>query len=143
MIAAGFEFPDVLHYHVADQTWVRDDGDGTVTVGITALGLRLAGEFYMCRPKRPGTVVECGRALALVELAKSVVSVHAPLTGTVLAVNAAVEADPALVHRDPYGDGWLARLQPADWVAEQAQLLHGEPVAAAMAHHAWLNREAL
>ena len=143
MITAGFEFPDALLYQVADQTWVREEVDGTVSVGITALGLRLAGEFYMCRPKRPGTRVERGRALALVELAKSVVSVHAPLTGTVLAVNAAVEADPALVHRDPYGGGWLARLQPADWATDRALLVHGEPVLAAMAHHAWLNREAL
>ncbi len=143
MIAAGFEFPEALHYQVEDQVWAREEADGTVTVGITALGVRLSGEVYMCRPKRPGTLVERGRSLAVVELAKSIVSVRSPLGGTVVAVNERLAGAPELVHQDPYGEGWLARLQPADWAADRAALLHGEPVAAAMAHHAWLHREAL
>ena len=48
---------------------------------------------------------------------------------------------PELVHEDPYGAGWLARLELTRFEEDRAALLTGEPVAAAMAHHAWLNRE--
>lgn len=140
MNVAGLEFPGDLHYLVEHQVWARLQGDGTATVGITALGIAQAGEIYMCRPKWPGSVIEQGRSIAVVELAKSIVSVKSPVRGTVTAINTALEKSPELVHRDPYGEGWLARVQLADFDADRAALLHGEPVAAAMAHHAWLSR---
>lgn len=140
MQAAGFLFPDELHYDVADQVWARVDADGLVTVGVTALGAHLAGEMFMCRPKSPGVQVERGRGIAVTELAKSIVSVKSPVSGTVRAVNEALAARPERVHEDPYGEGWLARVEPSDLAADLAALLHGEPVAAAMAHHAWLHR---
>ncbi len=140
MKAAGLEFPDELHYLVEHQVWARLEGDGTATVGITALGIAQAGEIYMARPKSVDSVVEQGRAIAVVELAKSIVSVKSPVRGTVVAVNERLADAPELVHRDPYGEGWLARVRLADFEADCAALLHGEPVAAAMAHHAWLSR---
>jgi glycine cleavage system H protein len=135
----GFEFPDGLYYCVEPQTWARMEADGTVTVGITALGIRQSGEIYMCRPKGVGVAVEQGRSVAVVELAKSIVSVKSPVTGEVVQVNPRLAQAPELVHLDPYGRGWLARLRPTRWEADQALLAHGEPVAAAMEHHAWLN----
>lgn len=139
MNVLGLDFPDALHYHVAHQVWARPDDDGLFTVGITALGIRLSGEIYMCRPKSVGQVVEQGRSVAVVELAKAIVSVKSPLSGEVVEVNAALAAQPELVHTDPYGRGWLVRLKPAAWDAERAALVHGDAVPAAMAHHAWLN----
>lgn len=139
MNVLGFEFPDSLHYHVEHQVWARPEADGTVTVGITALGIKLSGEIYMCRPKSVGQVVEQGRSIAVVELAKAIVSVKSPLSGTVVAVNDALAARPELVHSDPYGSGWIARLAPADWAAESGALVHGDAVAEAMRHHAWLH----
>lgn len=141
MIAAGFEFPDDLHYLVEHQVWARPEADGTVTVGITSLGVKLSGEVFMARARAPGTVVAQGQGIAVVELSKSIVSVKSPVGGTVLATNALLDEQPERVHRDPYGQGWLARLQPTDWPANAARLLHGAPVIAAMAHHAWLFRE--
>jgi len=140
MNVAGFEFPDALHYHVEHQTWARVEGDGSATVGITALGIKLSGEIYMCRPKSVGQVVEQGKSIAVVELAKAIVSVKSPLSGTVVGVNAQLATAPELVHLDPYGRGWIARLAPAAWDRERAALVHGESVAVAMAHHAWLNQ---
>ncbi len=142
MLSAGFEFPDELWYHVEHQVWARLQADGTVVVGITSLGVHLAGEVYMCRPKRVGTVVEAGRSVAVVELAKSIVSVKSPVGGQVVEVNPLLAEQPMQVYREPYGAGWLARLAPSDWAADQAALLHGEPVAAAMAQHAWLFQQA-
>lgn len=140
MLIAGCEFPDALWYHAEHQVWARLQGDGSAVVGITALGIKLAGEIYMCRPKSVGSVVEQGRSIAVVELAKSIVSVKSPVRGQVVEVNVQLEAAPELIHRDPYGAGWLARVMLADWAADSAALLHGEPVAAAMQRHAELNR---
>ncbi len=138
---AEHRFPSDLYYCVEHQVWARLQGDGTATVGITSLGIALAGgEIYMCRPKAVGSIVEAGRSLAVVELAKSIVSVKSPVRGVVVEVNPLLAESPERVHEDCYGEGWLARLQLADFEADRAGLLHGEPVAAAMEHHAWLNR---
>lgn len=137
----GMADPAELFYLVEHQVWARLEGDGTATVGITRLGVQLAGEVYMARPKGVGVAVEQGRAVAVVELAKSIVSVKSPVTGTVEAVNGRLAAEPERVHEDPYGDGWLARLRLADFEADRAALITGEAVAPAMAHHAWLHRQ--
>lgn len=137
---AGDAFPADLYYLVEHQTWARLHGDGTATVGITALGIRLAGEIYMCRPKSVGSEVEQARSIAVVELSKSIVSVKSPLRGVVVEVNAALEEQPELVHRAPYGEGWLARVRLGDFEADRAALVHGDAVGPAMARHAWLQR---
>lgn len=132
--------PVDLHYLIEHQVWARLHGDGTATVGITQLGIQLSGEVYMCRAKRVGTALKQGGTVAVVELSKSVVAVKTPVSGTVSAVNELLDEQPELVHRDPYGAGWIARLQLADFAADQAALLSGDAVAPAMAHHAWLHR---
>jgi glycine cleavage system H protein len=129
-------FPADLHYLVEHDVWARLDGDGTATVGITALGIKLSGEIYMCRAKPVGTVVEQGRSIAVVELAKAIVSVKCAVSGTVLAVNPRLEEAPQLVHTDPYREGWIARLALADVERDRTQLVHGDAVRSAMAHHA-------
>lgn len=139
MNVAGCEFPEALWYHVEHQVWARVEGDEAV-VGITSMGIRLAGEIYMCRPKTVGSGVEQGRSVAVVELAKSIVSVKSPVSGTVVAANEALAARPELVHEQPYGDGWIARVRLSAWPAEAAALLRGDDAAGAMQHMAWLNR---
>lgn len=139
MNVAGFEFPESLHYLVDEQVWAELLDDGTARVGITSLGVHLAGEVYMCRPKTPGAVVGQRHSVAVVELGKSIVSVKSPVGGRVVEVNARLAAEPALVHLDPYGAGWLARVQVVDWVADRAALLTGAEAGDAMARHAWLH----
>lgn len=134
------DFPADLLYLVEHQVWARVDAPDCVTMGITALGLRLAGEIYTCRPKAVGTVVEQGRACGVVELAKSIVSVRTPLSGTIIETNPQVIAEPQRVNQDPYGSGWLLRLRPSALAQERAALAEGEAVAPAMAEHARLYR---
>jgi glycine cleavage system H protein len=138
MQVCGFEFPDDLHYHVEEQVWARLEGEGFATVGITALGIGLAGEIYMCRPKAPGSKVMQGHAVAVVELAKSIVSVKSPVSGIVVEVNARLADTPGIVHVDPYRTGWIARLRMSDFAADAARLVHDDGVAAAMREHARL-----
>jgi glycine cleavage system H protein len=129
-------FPADLHYLVEHDVWARLHGDGTATVGITALGIKLSGEIYMCRVKPVGSEIAQGRAVAVVELAKAIVSVKCAVGGTVQAVNPLLDERPELVHRDPYGEGWLARLALRDLAADLPQLVRGEAVVEAMAQHA-------
>lgn len=136
MIIQGLEFPDGLYYLVEHQTWARLVDGGQATLGITAMGIAQAGEIHMCRPRSVGTRVEQGRSLAVVELAKAIVSVKSPVHGVVVEVNPRLEARPELVHSDPYGDGWLARVALGDFEADRAGLVYGEAVAAAMAQQA-------
>jgi glycine cleavage system H protein len=138
---AALLHPPELHYLVDHQVWARLHDDGSATVGITALGIKLAGEIYMARAKGVGVPVVQGQGIAVVELAKSIVSVKSPVTGTVVAVNDLLAAYPERVHEDPYGNGWLARVALTDFDADRGALVTGDAVAPAMAHHAWLHRE--
>lgn len=142
MLIKGFVFPDELHYLVEQQVWARLEEGGTAVVGITALGIHLAGgEIYMARPKMVGAAVAQGHSVGVVELAKSIVSVKSPVSGTVVAINTRLGDLPELVHRDPFGEGWLARLALSDFEADRGLLVHGEAaVRPAMEHHAWLNQ---
>lgn len=138
-VVAGFEFPDGLHYQAEDQVWARLVGDGTATVGITAFGVHQAGgEIFMCRPKTVGSLALQRRSVAVVEVAKAIVAVKSPVSGRVVAVNETLGTQPELVHRDPYGAGWIARLELADFAADAMALVSGDAVAPAMQHQAWL-----
>jgi glycine cleavage system H protein len=139
MIVGGFEFPEDLRVLVEHDVWARLHEDGSATVGITALGVRLSGEIYMCRPKPIGTPVQQGRSVAVVELAKAIVSVKSPVNGTVVAINPALAARPELVHQDPYGEGWIARLA-LDGGGEPAGLLHGAALLEAITERLALER---
>ncbi|MBI3345900.1 MAG: glycine cleavage system protein H [Burkholderiales bacterium] len=140
-MSARASVPDGFWLWPQDQTWAEPLPNGQVRVGITALGIRASGEIYMCRPKPVGSEVEQGRSIGVVELAKSIVSVKSPLSGVVTRVNEALEAQPELVHRSPYGQGWLVELAPSRLEAEKAGLVIGEvAVGEAMARWAWLNK---
>ncbi len=136
MNLADLEFPSDLHYLVEHDVWARLAGDGSATVGITALGIKLSGEIYMCRAKPVGSVIEQGRSVAVVELAKAVVSVKSAVSGTVLEMNPALIEQPELVHNDPYGAGWIARLALRDVEADLPRLVRGDGVLCAMVQHA-------
>jgi len=118
-----FEFPDELYYLMAHDTWARLDPDGNVTVGITALGAHLSGEFIEFMPKPVGQRVERERALGLLEMSKVIRSVRAPVGGVLLESNERVKREPALINNSPYGEGWLVRLQPTDWERDCRELV--------------------
>lgn len=125
---------------VCDQTWATPQPSGLIRLGITPLGLKASGELYMCRPKPVGSVLEQGRSMGVVELAKSIVSVKSPLSGVVRAVNEAVMARPELVMAAPLAEGWLVEIEASDFEAECMRLLTGEAAEAASREWARLNQ---
>jgi len=136
MKIAGVEFPDGLLYLVEHDVWARLGDDTCATVGITALGAELSGEVYMCRAKPPGARIAQGGAVAVVELAKAIVSVRSPVSGTVVEVNPLLAQRPELVYADPYGDGWIVRLRLDDLEADRARLVTGPAAADEITRHA-------
>jgi glycine cleavage system H protein len=107
------EIPSELLYRESHE-WVRYDEDGTATVGITDHAQAQLGDMVFIEVPEPGMSYEQGDACAVVESVKAASDVYAPLTGEVIESNSALEDSPELVNTDPYGDGWLFRMQLAD-----------------------------
>jgi glycine cleavage system H protein len=107
------EIPSDLLYRESHE-WVRNDEDGTVTVGISDHAQAQLGDMVFIELPEPGMSYEQGDACAVVESVKAASDVYAPLTGEVIEANSALEDSPELVNTDPYGDGWLFRMQLAN-----------------------------
>jgi glycine cleavage system H protein len=126
----GFEIPDELYYLIEKHVWARTEDD-LVVVGMTAVAQSLAGSIVAVTTKRVGRTLQRGKSIGTVESAKWVGPVPAPVSGEIAAVNEALSADPKLLNRDPYGDGWVAKLRPTGWETESADLLTGPAAIAA------------
>lgn len=101
--------PDDLQYTETHE-WLRLDGD-TATVGITDHAQsELTDIVYVELPKLD-TLLVARQSAAVVESVKAASDIYAPIGGTVVEVNAALESDPGLVNRDPFGDGWLWKMR--------------------------------
>ena len=138
-LVRGFEFPDDLFYLMEHDTWARTEPDGTLTVGLTALGAHISGDFLEFLPKPPGTVVDRERAFGMLEMSKTLRSARAPASGTIVAINEGVKREPMLVNREPYAAGWLVKMQPQDWARDAALLVTGAAIAAAALNYMTLH----
>jgi glycine cleavage system H protein len=107
------EFPDDLRY-TKEHEWVRDEGPGTVRVGITDYAQDALGDVVYVDVPEVGTSVTASQAFSEVESTKSVSDVYSPVTGTVRERNQLLEDRPELVNQAPYGDGWLVVIEVAD-----------------------------
>ena len=107
------EIPSDLLYRESHE-WVRYDEDGTATVGISDHAQAQLVDMVFVELPEPGMSYEQGDACAVVESVKAASDVYAPLTGEVIENNSALEDSPELVNSDPYGDGWLFRMQLSD-----------------------------
>ncbi|NML46616.1 glycine cleavage system protein H [Ramlibacter sp. G-1-2-2] len=132
MDVLGFAWPEDCFHFLSHDMWCRPWGDGCMEVGVSAFGVHLSGDFYMCRPKPVGTRVTQGETLAVAELSKCVVAIKSPLTGEVSAVNPLLAETPEVVHLDPFGRGWLVRIAVSRWDADRPQLAHGGGLEAAV-----------
>jgi glycine cleavage system H protein len=96
-----------------DHEWVRLE-DGVAVIGITDHAQEALGDVVFVELPEPGRDVEEGEACAVVESVKAASDVYAPLAGRVTEHNVAVVEDPALVNRDPVGEGWFFKIQLSD-----------------------------
>ena len=108
--------------YTAEHEWVLVDGD-TATIGITAYAADKLGDVVFVELPAVGATVASGAVVGEIESTKSVGELFAPVNGTVLAANDAVVADPSLVNSDPFGEGWLIKVQ---FVELPTMLTHDE-----------------
>jgi glycine cleavage system H protein len=116
--------PDDLWYFMDKHVWLRPEPDGTVTVGIDAVAMKLAGNVIVVTPKRVGRAIARGQSVATMESSKWVGPVPTPIGGELVATNAAVTSQPKVLNEDPYAN-WIARLRPSDWETDKADLVQG------------------
>jgi glycine cleavage system H protein len=109
---ADFSYPDDLRY-TPQHEWVRAEGD-RVRVGITAYAQDALGDIVYISLPEAGSMVDAGSAVGEVESTKSVSDLYAPVSGTVVERNEALDATPELVNSDPYGQGWMFEVEPED-----------------------------
>lgn len=97
-----------------DHEWIRIEGDGNGTVGITDHAQQQLGDLVYVELPEVGTQAVKGEEIVVIESVKAAGGVKAPVAGTVIAVNQAVADDPALVNQDATGEGWFFKIEIAD-----------------------------
>jgi glycine cleavage system H protein len=108
-------YPADLKY-TPEHEWVRESGEqaGSVRIGITSYAQEALGDIVYVQLPEAGSTVESGAAIGELESTKSVSDIYAPVGGTVVARNDNLEQAPDLINSDPYGEGWLLEIEPAD-----------------------------
>lgn len=97
--------------YTEDHEWVRLDDDGLAVVGITDYAQDQLGEIVFIELPEVGDEVERGAEAAVIESVKAASELFAPVSGTVVKVNEALNDEPALVNEDPIGEGWFVEIE--------------------------------
>jgi len=106
--------PDELVY-TPEHEYVARTGDAAVVrVGITDYAQGELGDVVFVNLPKPGQRLDAHESFGTIEAVKAVSELYSPVAGEVVEVNASLDGDPAVVNRDPYGDGWMVSLKVAD-----------------------------
>ena len=111
------ELPGDLLY-TREHEWLRREDDGSVTIGVTDHAQAALGDLVYVELPEVGQDVENGSDMAVVESVKAASDVLSPIDGTVVAVNDELSDDPEKANTDPYGEGWIVRVQPSGDIDE-------------------------
>ena len=113
------DLPGDLLY-TKDHEWLRREEDGSVTIGITDHAQSALGDLVYVELPEVDQDVDEGGEMAVVESVKAASDVYAPIGGSIAAVNEKLAEDPEKINSDPYGDGWIVRMQPSEAIDEGA-----------------------
>jgi glycine cleavage system H protein len=116
--------PSDLKY-TQEHEWIRDNGDGTVTVGITDFAQGELGDIVFVELEPEGFEFEKEDIFGTVEAVKTVSELFAPVAGEIVEVNEELEDDPELVNNDPYDKGWMVKIKVSD-ASQIEELLSAE-----------------
>lgn len=115
------ELPGDLLY-TEEHEWLRREDDGSVTIGITGHAQEALGDLVYVELPEVSSDVDIGGEMAVVESVKAASDVYAPISGNIVAVNESLADDPEIINSDPYGEGWIVRMQPSAAVDESAMM---------------------
>ena len=105
------ELPGDLMY-TSEHEWLRREDDGSLTIGITDHAQSALGDLVYVELPEVAQELDVGGDMAVVESVKAASDVFAPISGTVVEVNEGLANDPEKINADPYGDGWIVKIQP-------------------------------
>ncbi|CAK4074293.1 glycine cleavage system protein GcvH [Vibrio sp. MarTm2] len=94
--------------------WVRDNGDGTVTIGISEHAQEMLGDVVFVDLPEVEDEVEAGESFSLVESVKAASDIYAPITGEIVEINEELEDSPELINEEPYEGGWIVKVKMSD-----------------------------
>jgi glycine cleavage system H protein len=107
-------FPEDLLYDIENFVWIRNKGEKTVTIGITAIMASIAGKLSNVKLKQVGTKLEKGKSCGSLESAKYFGVVRNPVSGIIVQINKSLMDKPKLANDFPYTKGWLVKVEPLD-----------------------------
>jgi glycine cleavage system H protein len=111
MLSSVMEIPGDLKFAPSHE-WVRVEDDGTLTIGISAHAQEQLGDLVFVETPEIDRVCEAAEGIAVVESVKAASDIYAPVNGTVIDANGELADNPELVNTDPYGEGWIFKIQP-------------------------------
>ncbi len=94
--------------------WVKDNGDGTVTIGISEHAQEMLGDVVFVDLPEVAAEVEAGDSFSLVESVKAASDIYTPVSGEIVAINEELEDSPELINEEPYEGGWIAKIKLSD-----------------------------
>ena len=115
-------FPDDLLYDLENNTWLRIEENGEVTVGVTSVLPAIAGKLTQARLKSSEVAIHRGQSLGTLESLKFVGPVPSPVSGILLKSNGLIVDRPRLINDSPYEEGWIASLKPSHLALERILL---------------------
>ncbi len=118
--------------YTPDGVWLQVQPDGRVRLGVSDFLQQHSGDVAFISVKAAGIRLAVGEDFAEMETIKVNQSLTAPVAGTIVAANPALDLNPEDVNQDPYGRGWLALLEPANWASDRAGLLDAQAYLATM-----------
>lgn len=120
-------------YYTKEHEWAKKLGDGNVAVGVDDYAQSQLHEIVFVELPEVDAEVAQGEALGAVESVKAVSDVYAPVGGKVVEVNEELLDSPELINDDPYGEGWIAKIEPSGLDADLAKLMDAEKYKAFLA----------
>ena len=105
--------------------WAQVEGQ-RVRIGVSDFLQQRSGDVAFAEVKPEGTVLAAGDEVAVIETIKVNISLTAPVSGKIVEVNQAIATAPEAINKDPYGEGWLAVIEPGDWETDRARLLDAQ-----------------
>ena len=112
--------------YTKDHEWIRMEGDQGI-IGVTDFAASELGDVVFIELPEAGTAIKAGEPLGTIETVKAVEELYSPVSGVVIDINVKLEESPELVNEDPFGDGWMVRVQVEN--LEGAELLSAEDYA--------------
>lgn len=109
-----------------DDFWVEIQGDQAV-IGLSDFLQKVRGDVAFLETAEVNTVIRQGEEAGKIETIKATFGIISPVSGTIVETNPEMESSPYLINQEPYGAGWIYRIQLTDWTGDQASLLQPEP----------------